>query len=199
VALFEYSSSRGRNLLGLEGDRISIGKSGEADLIISDPAVSRLHAAVERLGAAWCIRDLGSTNGTLVNGKPLSGERVLRDGDEVVVGKTRLIYRDRSGSDDTSTTRLTHPPALTPREYDVLVELCRPALSGSAFTPPASVRDIADVLVVTEAAVKQHLARLFDKFDIAEEGREPRRVRLANQALQSGAVALADLRRRALP
>jgi len=145
---------------------------------------------------AWCIRDLGSTNGTLVNGKRLVGERVLRDGDEITLGRTRLVYRDQANWREPSTDGLPSPPALTPRERDVLVELCRPVLSGNAFTPPASVREIADELVVTEAAVKQHLAHLFDKFVIPERGRDSRRVRLANQALQRGAVTLADLQER---
>jgi hypothetical protein len=79
------------------------------------------------------------------------------------------------------------------RERDVLVELCRPLLGGDLFCEPASPRRIAEVLVVSEDAVKKHLARLYDKFVIAE-GAERRRVRLANAALGRGAVSLADLR-----
>jgi DNA-binding CsgD family transcriptional regulator len=195
VAVFEYSNNRSRNLLELEGDRILIGKGSDADLIISDPSVSRRHAKVERIGVAWSLTDLDSKNGTLVNGKPLSGERVLRDGDEVIMGRTLLVYRDRRHLDDTSTARLKRPPALTPRERDVLIELCRPALEGAVFTVPASVQDIADALFIRDSGVKQHLARLYDKFDIPEEGREPRRVRLAKQAMVSGAVSRADLKR----
>ena len=84
-------------------------------------------------------------------------------------------------------------PELTPREREVLLALCRPAFSGSPFTEPASVKDIARELVVTEAAVKQHLAHLYDKFGLYEEG-ESRRVRLANEAIRRGAVGVADLR-----
>ncbi len=193
MALFERWGARGQDLISLDDGCLSVGKSSQADVVIADPSVSRFHAAVERVGAAWSIRDLGSTNGTLINGKRLLGERVLRDGDEVVLGRTRLIFRDTAAWREPSTEGLVAPPLLTPRERDVLVELCRPVLSGNAFTPPASVRDIATGLVVTEAAVKQHLGHLFDKFDIPEEGREPRRVRLANEALQSGAVSLSDL------
>jgi ATP/maltotriose-dependent transcriptional regulator MalT len=80
---------------------------------------------------------------------------------------------------------------LTRRERDVLVVLCRPLLSGDPFTEPASIREIAGALIVSDAAVKQHLANLFDKFGIVEGDR--RRVRLANAALSSGAVSLSDL------
>ena len=59
------------------------------------------------------------------------------------------------------------PPTLTPRERDVLVALCRPLLARDMFTEPASTRAIADELVITQAAVKQHLANLYDKFGIA--------------------------------
>ncbi len=71
--------------------------------------------------------------------------------------------------------------------------LCRPLLLGNAFTAPASVREIAAGLVVTPAAVKQHLARLYAKFDIDDVDSEMRRARLANAALSRGAITLADL------
>jgi hypothetical protein len=83
------------------------------------------------------------------------------------------------------------PPELTRRERDVLVALCRPALGGDVFTEPASVHEIAAALVVTDAAVKQHLLHLYDKFGIAETG-ERRRVRLAKEAIRRGAVARPD-------
>ena len=75
----------------------------------------------------------------------------------------------------------------------MLVELCRPVLSGQAFTPPSSVRAIADALYVTESAVKQHLDRLYDKFGIQTDVGGSRRVLLANEAIQTAAVTLKDL------
>jgi DNA-binding NarL/FixJ family response regulator len=91
-------------------------------------------------------------------------------------------------------TETTDPvPELTRRERDVLVQLCRPVLAGDVFTEPASSREIAEALVVTEAAVKQHLLNLYVKFGIHGDG-ERRRVRLANDAVHRGAVTIADLR-----
>jgi hypothetical protein len=84
------------------------------------------------------------------------------------------------------------PPELTRREHDVLVALCRPALEGELFTEPASVREIAAALVVTEAAVKQHLGNLYYKFGIAETG-ERRRVTLAREAFRRGAITTDEL------
>ena len=83
----------------------------------------------------------------------------------------------------------TTQPRLTRREVDVLAELCRPIIhADDIFTEPASIREIAERLFVSDAAVKQHLLRLYDKFGIWESGR--RRVGLANAALRSGAVRL---------
>jgi hypothetical protein len=77
-------------------------------------------------------------------------------------------------------------PELTRRELDVVTSLCRPALSDEAFVAPATAREIASDLVVTEAAVKQHLLRLYQKFRIPEGAN--RRVRLANEVVALGLV-----------
>ena len=77
---------------------------------------------------------------------------------------------------------------LTRREKDVLVALCRPLSTEDVVAQPASVREIAAELVVTEAAVKQHLIHLYDKLGIAEGG-ERRRVTLAREAVKLGLVA----------
>jgi hypothetical protein len=81
---------------------------------------------------------------------------------------------------------------LTRRERDVLLALCRPVLDGDVFTEPASVREIAAALVVTEAAVKQHLLHLYDKFGIDDPGTR-RRLLLAREAMRRGAVTLGDV------
>jgi FixJ family two-component response regulator len=81
-------------------------------------------------------------------------------------------------------------PELTRRELDVLASLCRPALSDDAFVAPATAREIAADLVVTEAAVKQHLLRLYQKFRIS--GGLNRRIRLANEVVALGLVRPAD-------
>ena len=75
-------------------------------------------------------------------------------------------------------------PELTRREVDVVTALCKPALCDEAFVAPATARDIAADLVVTEAAVKQHLLRLYQKLKIAEGPN--RRVRLANEVVARG-------------
>lgn len=179
---------------------LSLGKSTSNDLVIDhDDAVSRVHARLERVGPAWCLTDLGSTNGTLVNGTRIFAPRTLFHGDEIVVGRTRLVLRDPTARAEVVTAPLRPPPTRTPAEQRVLVELCRPVLSGQAFTPPSSVRTIAESLFVTESAVKQHLDRLYDKFQVGDSQRSSRRVLLANEAIQTGAVTLKDLQASADP
>lgn len=81
---------------------------------------------------------------------------------------------------------------ITPRERDVLLELCRPAASFELFAEPASVREMAQALAVTEAAVKQHLLNLYEKFGI-RDSQQRRRVALAREALRTGVIGLRDL------
>jgi pSer/pThr/pTyr-binding forkhead associated (FHA) protein len=180
--------------LALEADRMTIGKAAENHVALSDdPTASGLHAVLERFPAGWCVADLGSSNGTWLNGTRIWSSQRLRHGDEIRVGQTRLIFRDFQAADGAQTEAEEAPPSLTGRERDVLVALCRPLLARDMFTEPASTRAIADELVITQAAVKQHLANLFDKFGVSA-GESNRRVRLANDALRRGAVSISDLR-----
>jgi len=66
-----------------------IGRLPEVDLVLEDPNVSRRHAEIYRSGQEVVLRDLGSTNGTKVNGSPVSTV-TLADGDEIIIGATRL-------------------------------------------------------------------------------------------------------------
>jgi hypothetical protein len=75
----------------------------------------------------------------------------------------------------------------------VLVALCGPLKDDEVFTSPASVHEIAAALVVTDAAVKQHLAHLYDKFEIRETGSK-RRLALAREAIRLGVVSVEDVR-----
>ncbi len=68
-----------------------IGRLPECGVVVADSNVSRRHAELRRAGDNVVLTDLGSTNGTRVNGAPIR-ERVLASGDEISVGSTRLIF-----------------------------------------------------------------------------------------------------------
>lgn len=193
----EIWAAGARQVRMLAGTRFTVGRHSSNDLVLAhDTEVSRLHALFEFVGPAWVVRDQSSRNGTIVNGERIGADRPLRDGDEVRIGATRLVFR---GPDDGAPIARTvgseAPPTLTPRERDVLLELFRHALGADQFTQPATTRDIAAALFVSEAAVKQHLSNLYDKFGF-HAGVDRRRTRLANEALRRGAVSLADVRAR---
>ena len=163
---------------------------------LGDAGVSRLHAVLQPKPAGWCVQATAAVNGLFVNGERLAPGAVhlLSAGDELRLGeRTSLTFHTLGATGaDRSLTEVARPrPELTAGERRVLLALCSPVLDGDAFTPPAAVATIADVLCVTESAVKQQLGRLYLKFAVSEGS--DRRVRLANEALTCGAVRLADL------
>ncbi|MDQ1704759.1 MAG: hypothetical protein QOF18_1125 [Frankiaceae bacterium] len=174
----------------LSAEVTTVGRGEGVDVAFEDPSVSRLHAELIRRGPHVYVADLGlSANGTRVNGRPV-GRRILSDGDVVSFGAARArvggLNQSEAAAEETVELRRVAAPDLTRREVEVLAALCRPALRHEAFVAPAAARDIADELVVTEAAVKQHLLRLYQKFRIAEGVN--RRGRLANEVIALGVV-----------
>jgi pSer/pThr/pTyr-binding forkhead associated (FHA) protein len=81
------------------GDRIElsdgrnlIGRLADCRIIINDGNTSRHHAEIHRSGSGFVINDLGSTNGTFLNGERLTGDRRVTDGDIITVGSVSLRF-----------------------------------------------------------------------------------------------------------
>lgn len=179
--------------IDLNKDQLTLGRGDSSDVQVGDVQASRLHAVLERLGTEWCVRDVGSRNGTFVNGRQIAGQARLRGGDEMRVGRTRLVLRGAEVADLGEITEMQKPPPrITSREQDVLVELFRPNVMTGVFNDPATPREIAEHLWVTEGAVKHHLSNLYEKFEINGEP-ERRRIRLANEALRRGVITIAEV------
>jgi pSer/pThr/pTyr-binding forkhead associated (FHA) protein len=70
---------------------LRLGRSPDNDVILRDPATSGHHARLERRGDQFWIVDLGSTNGTLVNGEPIQ-EKELSHGDRVTIGQNAVHF-----------------------------------------------------------------------------------------------------------
>jgi hypothetical protein len=86
-------------LLLLEGRRIVIGPEGatlgrgrQSDIALNDPNVSRKHAEIRPRGGSWVVTDLGSTNGSQLNGRRIDGTEVLRPGDELELGASVMTF-----------------------------------------------------------------------------------------------------------
>ncbi|HEX8911310.1 MAG TPA: FHA domain-containing protein, partial [Humisphaera sp.] len=74
-------------------DRVLIGRRSMNHLVLEDPAVSRMHAWVERWENAWVLTDMRSRTGTRVNGQPVGKYKPLTDGDVIELGSARLTFR----------------------------------------------------------------------------------------------------------
>jgi pSer/pThr/pTyr-binding forkhead associated (FHA) protein len=184
--------------LGTAGDRVTIGRRATNDVPLEwDSQVSRVHAALERVGDEWAVMDDGlSHNGTWVNGERLAGRRRLSDGDTISVGATLVAFRAPGGSSASRATVSAVGPQigelLTPAQRRVLLALCRP-FKDSPYGTPATNQRIADELVVSVDTVKGTLRALFDAFGIGDLPQNEKRATLALQALRTGVVSRRDL------
>ena len=78
----------------LHGERVTIGRSPDAEIFLDDVTVSRDHAQLVRRSGDWYLDDSGSLNGTYVNRRRIDSHR-LEDGDELQIGKYKLTYLAR--------------------------------------------------------------------------------------------------------
>lgn len=76
----------------------SLGRHPSNSIQLLDKIVSKEHCIVEQRGPAFWLRDLGSLNGTYINGERVRGEQILRHGDDIALGATRARYDDGSGA-----------------------------------------------------------------------------------------------------
>jgi hypothetical protein len=70
----------------------TIGRSRHCDVVLEDTGVSRRHAAVRPGAEGWVLEDLDSTNGVLLNGRPVDGEQPLAPGDRIELGSTEIVF-----------------------------------------------------------------------------------------------------------
>src|SRR5436190_10159424 len=75
----------------LNSDEVTVGRDAENTISIPDPAISRRHCAYSRADDGWRVRDVGSSNGTFVNGVQVQ-DHLLADGDRVAAGECVLLF-----------------------------------------------------------------------------------------------------------
>jgi FHA domain-containing protein len=79
-----------RMVLGPAG--VTLGRSRECDVVLSDPNVSRQHAEIRPRGGSWVLTDLGSTNGSCLNGRRIEAPEVVTAGDEIELGTSVITF-----------------------------------------------------------------------------------------------------------
>lgn len=143
----------------LARERVTIGRRADNDVCLPYPAVSGEHAAVVTILADSFLEDLGSTNGTLVNGRPVA-KHFLRDRDQIDIGRQLLVYvaddaarvdapasvamreERRERPDRPASTRLATPAATAPSEVDE-------ELGADLDARPSRLPDVARELAPT--------------------------------------------------
>ena len=85
-------SSRVPVVMTVDKDVVTFGRSLDNDLSVQDHAVSRHHAQLRRRGEEWVLVDLGSRNGTLLNGRRLHGEHVVVAGSDITIGRETFLF-----------------------------------------------------------------------------------------------------------
>jgi pSer/pThr/pTyr-binding forkhead associated (FHA) protein len=89
--LFRSGDMKGRRL-PIKVPVVNIGRGDYNDVVIADPSVSTMHAKLQRREAIWILTDLGSTNGTFVEGEPLKGELALGPGTTIRFGDVLALF-----------------------------------------------------------------------------------------------------------
>jgi len=107
----------------LEGDQLTIGRDSVNEIVINDAEISRRHARLTFQGGKYVLEDLGSTNGTFVNGQRLAGPRVLKAGEVVSFGEQIVMVFEATNFDAGATV-------VSPRAAVV------PSVSRPAPLPP---------------------------------------------------------------
>jgi predicted component of type VI protein secretion system len=133
----------------LNKDIVTLGRDITNDIVINDPECSRHHLRITRGAGGYTLEDLGSTNGTFVNGQRLTGARPLRPGDMVGLGETvTLAYEVSAGAPAApmsdapgmtapsapSQARPVSPPPYAPSPYAPASPPAPPAYGG--YNPP---------------------------------------------------------------
>lgn len=82
----------GERMVPLSSDTVTIGRLADCDVVLKDKGASRKHAQLKRRDGSWTLTDLGSTNGTRLNGQTVQS-RELSDGDTITIGTTAIEFR----------------------------------------------------------------------------------------------------------
>jgi serine phosphatase RsbU (regulator of sigma subunit) len=146
----------------LSGSRVVIGRSPDCDVVLASDSVSRQHAELVAHGDAWSVRDLGSRNGTGVNGVRVNGERALQPGDVLQIDVFEMLYRSEHSA-------LSRPPQVRPKTAVTMMD-------AAAYGPVRTLHELAPPKIDAS-----HLSKLmaFSGDLLSESDIEQRQAQLA--------------------
>ena len=130
----------------LEGDQITIGRDPSNTITINDAEISRRHARLTYQGGKYILEDLGSTNGTFVNGQRLAGPRVLKSGEVVSFGEQIVLVFENTAFDAGATV-------VSPRAA------AAPSISRPAPVPPPPPVDYAGSVPASPVVTSEVIER----------------------------------------
>jgi len=171
--------------------RLTLGRADSNNLPIKDDAVSRVHASVERIAGQYVLRDLGSSNGTLVNGERIIADRTLHPDDAITIGHTRIVFR--GAADDLAETRII-PVRTAAGQVDrvTLIMLCRALATAGQPDEPITRQRLAESLSQSETQLEEHLEGLYSQLGLDDRSaRSPEG--LAAEAIRQRVVVVGDL------
>ena len=126
----------------LEGDQLTVGRDATNEIVINDAEISRRHARLTFQGGKYVLEDLGSTNGTFVNGQRLAGPRVLKAGEVVQFGEQIMLVFEATTIDAGATV-------VSPRVAVAVPSVPRP----STPVPPPPVAEYVGSVPASPASV----------------------------------------------
>ena len=138
--LLVESGLSARTPVFLETTTFAIGKASSADFSIDNPFVSRVHCQIRFAAGSFFLSDLGSRNGTSLNGVLLERdeESLLNDGDSIILAQDVVHLRFRQVSDQT----MTHPHGAQQIPSDIRLDSARDAwIRGEKLSPPLSAKE----------------------------------------------------------
>ncbi len=174
--------------LVLDGARLVLGRGNACDVVVDDDAVSNDHLELSRHGGAVLATDLGSRNGTRLNGRLLDRPERLRHGDTLTLGRTRLqlVLPPVAGSRETEVDS-SYAAKLTDQEREVAAVLVAAFRAPGVLAPrPASKAQIAEAVSLSERTVQRRLDSLCVKLALPSHAPRDRPHLLAERILELG-------------
>jgi pSer/pThr/pTyr-binding forkhead associated (FHA) protein len=133
--LFVLEGPKAGQEFELSQPNTSLGRESGVDIVLTTTAVSRRHAQVTQENSQYYIEDLGSSNGTYLNGQRISGRQMLRDGDQVGLGQSVIMRFDAPAKDDATAIYDPSMDAGT-AAFDNPATTIEPPIAAAAAPPP---------------------------------------------------------------